>query len=144
MSTWITYSLHTARCHHQEVPHMLSWITYCLNTVRCHKIIIKGFCTCQAESLTYWTQPDATKSSPRGPAHVKLNHLLPTYSQMPSPRGSAYIKLNHLLSEHSQMQNYHQEVLDMSSWITYQLNTARCHKIITKGFCTCQAESLTA
>ena len=108
---------------HQEVLHILSWITYCLNTARCNTIIMKRSSTWPAESLTCWTQPDATKSAPRGFAYVKLNHQLSGHSQMP--------------------QNHHQQVLHMFSWITYSLNTVRCHKITTKRLCTCQAESHT-
>ena len=156
--------------HYQKVCHMSGWITYILNTARCHKLVTKRFITCQAESHTYWTEPDATNSSARHSTHVKPNHLLPEHSQMPqnhhqeilhmsksltnwtqpdatksSPRGSVHVKLNHLQAEQNQMpQNHHQELLHMSSLITYILNTARCHKIITKSFCTCQAKSLTS
>ena len=123
MPSWITYILNTAKYHKiitKEVLHISSWITYILNA-KFHKIITKRFCTCWAKSLTYWPQPDATKLLPRGCAHIRLNDLLSEQSQMP--------------------QNCHQEVLHMSSWTTYMLNTARYHKIISKRYCTCQAKN---
>ena len=70
--------------HHQNILPMSEsmWITYILNTTRSNNIITKRFCTCQYESLTYWTQPEATKSSPTGSVHVSVNHLLSEHSQM--------------------------------------------------------------
>ena len=150
ISSWITYILNTSdklQNHYQEVWHLSSWITYILNTTRCPKIITKRFCTCQAESLTYWTWPDPKKSSSKR-FHTCWAEPLTSWTKpdatKSSPRGSAHVELNHSLPEHSQMpQNHHWEVLHMSSWITYFLNTARYHRIITERFGTCQAESLT-
>ena len=66
--------------HHQNVLNMSIWITYILNTTRSHKIITNRFCTCQCESLTFWTQSDVTKSSLKCSAY-QLESLTISYMQ---------------------------------------------------------------
>ena len=49
---------------------------------KCHTSIIIQMCS-QIKLLTLWKHADATKSSSRSSAHVKLDHLHTEHSQMP-------------------------------------------------------------
>jgi hypothetical protein len=109
--------------HQQKGLHMSTRITYILRAGKCHITISKRACTCQPESLTPYKHANATRPSARRPAHVNQNHLQSESRQMP--------------------QNHQENLLHMSTRITYFLQACKCHKTISKRASTCQPESLT-
>jgi len=109
--------------HQQQLLHLSTRITYSLRAGKCHKAISNSSHTYQPGSLTYWGQPNATRPSAMALASIKWDHLLPEGRQMP--------------------QGHQQQLLWLSTRITYILRAGQCHKPISNSFGSYQLGSLT-
>jgi len=109
--------------HQQEDLQPSNRFTYILRAGKCHKIISKRTCSHQTGALTVWEQENTTRPSARGPAAIKLVHLLSESRKMP--------------------QDHQQEDLQPSNRFTYILRADKCHKTISKTTCSHQTDSPT-
>jgi len=109
--------------HQQQLLHLLTRITYWLRAGKFHKAISNGCCIYQAGSLTYWGQANVTRLSATALPSINQDHLLAEDRQMP--------------------QGHQQQLLQLSTRITYILRTGKCHKTISNSSCTYWAWSLT-
>jgi len=110
--------------HQQQLLHLSTRITYILRTAKCHKAISNSSCSYQPGSLTNWGQANATRPSATALAPINWDHLLPEGSQIP--------------------QGHQQQLMDLSTGITYFLRAGRGHQAISNSSCTYQLGSLTS
>ena len=110
--------------HQQQLVHQLNRMTYLLRAGKYHKAISNSSCTYQPGSLTYWGQVIATR--PLATALVSINQ-------------------DHLHAEGRQIpQGHQQQLLHLSTKITYILRAAKCHKAISNSLWTYQLGLLTS
>jgi len=109
--------------HQQQLLHLSNGITYSLRAGRCHKAIKNSSCTYQVGSLTVWGQTNATMPLATALASLKWGHLLSKGRQMP--------------------QGHQQQLLQLSTRITYILRAGKCHNAISNSPCSYSPGPLT-
>jgi len=110
--------------HQQQLLQLLNRITYSLKAGKCHKAISNSSCNYESGSLTVWGQANAIRPSAT---------TLPSIMQDP------------LQTEDRQIpQGHQQQLLHLSSRITYFLKAGKCHKTISNSSCIYQTGSLTS
>jgi len=102
--------------HQQQLLHLWIRITHSLTGGKCHKAISNSSCTHQPGSLTNWGQVNATRPSAIAVAATKQDPLHTEGRQMP--------------------QGHQQQLLHLSSRITYWLKMGKYDKTVSDSSCT--------